>query len=142
MRGATTLAIFEGRMDSDFYQQILEKCLVPFIRRQYPDGHRFMQDNDPKHTSRSTRAWFEENAINYWPTPPESPDSNPIENLWHQIKEHLRRVVKPNNKDELVHGIQEFWTNQVTPELCTRYIGHLRRVIPEMVEKEGAATGY
>ena len=48
-----------------------------------------------------------ENEINYWPTPAESPDLNPIEMLWHELKHYLRSVVKPSNKEELVHGIQE-----------------------------------
>ena len=29
----------------------------------------------------------------------------PIENLWHELKEYIRRVVKPKTKDELVNGI-------------------------------------
>lgn len=108
----------------------------------FPDGHRFQQDNDPKHVSKSTIAWLRENNVAYWPTPPESPDCNPIENLWHQIKEHLRRRVKPANKEELVHGIKEFWSTHVTPELCNRYIDHLRKVIPAVIECNGFATGY
>ena len=47
--------------------------------------------------------------INWWKTPPESPDMNPIENLWHELKEYIRRVIKPKTKDELVAGILEFW---------------------------------
>ena len=42
-------------------------------------------------------------------TPPESPDLNPIENMWHELKEYIRREVKPRTKDELVEGIKEFW---------------------------------
>jgi transposase len=57
-----------------------------------------MQDNDPKHTSRLAKAFFSDNNINWWKTPPESPDCNPIENLWHEMKEYLRREVKPDNK--------------------------------------------
>lgn len=128
MRGAASLAIFEGIMDSEFYQRVLEENLLPFIRTVYPDGHRFQQDNDPKHTSRSTLKWFADNNVNYWPTPAESPDCNPIENLWHQMKDHLRRRVKPSTKDELVNGIKEFWNETVTPDLCSRYISHLRKV--------------
>ena len=52
----------------------------------YPHSHRFMQDNDPKHTSRRAAAFFAERGINWWKTPPESPDANPIENLWHELK--------------------------------------------------------
>ena len=37
-------------------------------------GHRFQQDNDPKHTSRRATTFMEENDINWWKTPPELPD--------------------------------------------------------------------
>jgi transposase len=40
---------------------------------------------------------------------PESPDFNPIENLWHELKKHLRREVKPFKKKELIDGINQFW---------------------------------
>ena len=45
-----------------------------------------MQDNDPKHASRVAKAFLAENGVNWWQTPPESPDTNPIENLWHELK--------------------------------------------------------
>ena len=45
--------------------------------------------------------------MNWFKTPPESPDLNPIENV-HEMKEFLRREVKPQNKAELVAGIEEF----------------------------------
>ena len=52
-----------------------------------------MQDNDP----RVARAFFEDNGVHRWKTSPESPDANPIENLWHELKEYIRREVKPHN---------------------------------------------
>ena len=73
-------------MDASLYVEILKVGLLPFLCRVYPDGHRFMQDNDPKHTSAAAREFFAENSINWWKTPPESPDANPIENLWHELK--------------------------------------------------------
>ena len=68
-----------------------------------------MQDNDPKHTSRAAKEFFMANNINWWRTPAESPDMNPIENLWHELKEFIRREVKPRNKEQLVEGIIQFW---------------------------------
>ena len=86
-----------------------------------------MQDNDPKH-------------INYWPTPPESPDLNPIENLWAGLKSYIRKTKKPRNKDELTAGIKEYWIIHVTHDVCNRYINHIINVLPIVVKKIGTAT--
>ena len=80
--GAMKICIFEGIMLADLYCDILRSHLIPFINEKLPN-HRFMQDNDPKHMSRVARTFFEENEISWWRTPLESPDLNPIENLWH-----------------------------------------------------------
>ena len=101
--GATKICIFDGIMDADLFCSILETTLVPFISEKLPDHH-FKQDNDPKHTSRQAQAFFEEHEINWWRTPPESPDLNRIKNLWHWIKFYLESKVKPKNKQELVDG--------------------------------------
>ena len=141
MRGRTGICIFDGIMDACLYIQILEQTLIPFLREVYPDQHRLMQDNDPKHTSLRAREFLHESCVNWWPTPAESPDLNPIENLWHEMKEYVRREVKPTSKDELVAGVAEFWST-VTREKCRKYIRHLQKVIPRVIELEGAATGY
>ena len=80
-------------------------------------------------------------GINWWRTPPESPDLNPIELVWHELKEYVRREVKPRSKEQLVSGIQDFWKT-MTIEKCNRYINHLRKVIPEIINVDGKATGY
>ena len=105
--GATNICIFDGIMDVALFCNILETMLVPFSREKLPN-HRFMQDNDPKHTSRGAKAFFEEKNIKWWRIPPESPDLNPIEDLWHELKFFLESKVKPCNKQELVDGIKKF----------------------------------
>ena len=85
--------------------------------------------------------FLKDNNVNYWATPAESPDLNPIEMLWHELKSHLRREVKPKNKEELVSGIQNFWKT-VTVEKCRKYIGHLTKVLPDIVKRDGKASGH
>jgi hypothetical protein len=50
-RGKTKIVVFNGIMDAEGYMNILRESLLPFIRQMYPEGHRLMQDIDPKHTS-------------------------------------------------------------------------------------------
>lgn len=128
-------------MNAPLYVEILKKTLVPFIQEKMPEHHRLMQDNDPKHTSKYARAYMLDAGINWWRTPAESPDMNPIENMWHELKEYNRRVVKPKTKQELIRGIEDFWKT-VTVTKCKKYIGHLKKVIPRVIELEGEATGY
>ena len=104
-RGATNIIIFTGIMDAVKLKKVLETGLLPFVNEVYPDGHRLYQDNDPKHTSGSVVQFFEDNGIVWWPTPPESPDINPIENIWGSMKQYLRNTFKPKNLDELKEGI-------------------------------------
>ena len=130
-------------MKAPLYTEILRRTLLPFIQNTCPGVHRFMQDNDPKHTSKVAQQFLQESHVNWWKTPAESPDCNPIENLWHELKEYCRREVKPRTKDELVQGILEFWMT-VDVQKCQKYmyIRHLRKVVPKVIELNGAATGY
>ena len=142
-KGATGICIFEGIMNAELFCQILRLTLLPFLEEKFPSpgSHRFMQDNDPKHCSRTAQRFYEEAGINWWRTPPESPDLNPIENLWHELKDYLRGMIKPTNKQELINGILTFWET-VDEHKCSRYIGHLKKVIPKVIDFNGDATGY
>ena len=137
-RGTTKILVFEKIMKSEFYQEeILRQTLLPFIRDFHADGHRFMQDNDPKHTSNSTKVFMQDNNINWWPTPPESPDMNPIELVWKELKDFAEVA---RTRDELVERIMTFW-DSMTPQKCERYINHLQKVLPKVVESEGGPSG-
>ena len=140
-KGTTDIAIFTGIMDSSSYQTIMKEYLMPFISRAYPQGHRLVMDNDPKHTSKSTSEWMKANKIKHWPTPPESPDLNPIERVWAAMKYHIRRRVKPTTKEELTQGIREFWST-VTPEMCSRYISHILKDAEVIVANDGGPAGH
>ena len=133
MRGATKICIFDQVMDAPLYVGILCEFLLPFIRKQFPDcEYRFMQDNDPKHTSQKAREFYEEEGINWWPTPASSADINPIKRVCRELKFFIVQHTKPLTKKELVAGIMCFLKEWMTPQKCVKYIAHTHNVLPKV----------
>ena len=52
-------------------------------------------DNCRSHVSRLTKTFLEANNINHFKTPAQSPDFNPIELVWNDMKEYISNVIKP-----------------------------------------------
>jgi len=60
-----------------------------------------------------------------------SRSKNPIENLWSPLK-----VVKPRVKEDLIKAIETYWTT-VTQAMCRKFMGHLEKVLPAVLEEGG-----
>ncbi|KAJ8048974.1 hypothetical protein HOLleu_01502 [Holothuria leucospilota] len=101
-----------------------------------------MQDNDPKHTSKPTKEFVWKNNTYWWPTPSESPGSNPIEMVWHELKHFLRIEHKPHVLEELKDGITTFWRTRMTPKEYQRYVTHIQKVLPKVVQFDGKLPDF
>ncbi len=72
--------------------------------------------------------------------PSNSPNINPIENLWGIVKRKMR-YARPNNAEELKATIRATWA-LITPEQCHRLIDSMPRRIAAVIQAKGAATKY
>jgi hypothetical protein len=141
-KGASQLLIFDGTLNEAGFKQACDLVLVPFIQDKYPNYHELHMDNAPAHTALGINAYFQAVNINHIPAPAQSPDLNPIELVWHDMKVYIAEQVKPKNALELLNGMNTFWNTFVTVEYCNRKIDHVRdKVLNKIIELDGKATG-
>jgi hypothetical protein len=111
-------------MNADQYVSILEDNLLPSLEKLGFSAKDviFQQDNDPKHASIKATKWFEDNDINVLDWAPQSPDINPTEHLWQNIKRQLGEYsTMPKGVWEIWERVAEGW-NEIPPEVCQNLI--------------------
>jgi len=71
-----------------------------------------MQDGAPGHAAADTRTELEERGIEVIHWPAFSPDLNPIEKVWHTMKNYLQENFPENMLyDRLRDAVKEDWAN-------------------------------
>jgi len=98
------------RINVDQYQKnilkditIIGKCLV-FPQRKFV----FQHDCSPPHRAKSTQAFLKQKNVEVLPYPGNSPDLNPIENLWNILKNKIKSI-NYNFAEELWKLCQDEW---------------------------------
>ncbi|CAF1168507.1 unnamed protein product [Rotaria sordida] len=110
VKGVLTCHTFRCNLDGPYYVHILKNFLLPAARRQFHWNWRLQQDNDPKHRSNICKQFIRKNVPELLDWPSNSPDVNPIENIWSIVKRKVEKR-KPKNTDELELFLAEEFKN-------------------------------
>ncbi len=91
------------------------RALKPARALKMGHGWIFHYDYDPKHTAKATWEWLMKKHIKVLEWPCQSPDLNPIENLWRELKVRVAKR-QPRNLNDLERIYKEEW-DKTPPEM-------------------------
>lgn len=143
--GVGYLVFIDTTMDKHLYKRILEEDFIETIDyyNLKKDDILFMHDNDRKHTANIVTDWLRDQKIETVNWPAQSPDLNPIENIWALLKNRLysNYTMPPSSIKELKKRIVDIWYS-ITPEEVRPYILSMHKRCNEVIKAKGYWTKH
>lgn len=131
MNSTSYISLLDNEILYDFYETCVDVQNMIFV-----------QDNASCHVSKMTKEWFKSNNIKLLEWPAQSPDINPIENVWNYVNDRVRKLgVEFNNLDELWTALI-FEAGKVPPQYIRKLFISIPRRINALKKAKFLATKY
>lgn len=138
----TPLVVVEGNMTSVQYRDRILRPIVQPYQQHIGDRFVLQDDNARPHRSHLVNNFLREAQINRMKWPAVSPDMNPIEHAWDQLKQAVRRRRNPPlTLDDLRRATVEEW-DRMEQDNLDRLVDSLPRRVRACFNARGAATRY
>ena len=139
--GPGRIFICDQYMNSQKYVDVLDKKLLPSISDYMVENAIHLDDSAPCHRTKLLEEFHKNNSIERIDWPGNSPDLNPIENLWAILKFRLRRRII-RSKRKLIEEIIKVWTNEIPKSLFKTLALSMRTRLSKVIENKGNVTKY
>lgn len=143
-KGMGRLYIVEGTMRQDQYKRVLETRLLPQVKEWFPgeDNYIFMHDSAPCHKAKSVTAFLTKENIAVLPWPGNSPDMNPIENMWELTKRAIAKEVITTKRQLIEALVREWHHNADLKNNAEACIQSMPRRVAAVIAAKGGITKY
>ena len=101
----------------------------------------FMQDGAPCHRAKIVTQFLKAQKINILDWPGNSPDLNPIENLWTILKNKVSER-QPTNAKMLEQAKKEVWVRDISQAYCRNLVESMPRRLEAVIKAKGGPTKY
>jgi transposase len=122
-----------------YFQAMDNKVLFPQKRKVT-----FMQDGAPAHSEKQNLAILEVETSSLWGKgtwPGNSPDLNPLEDLWAYLKNSAYQDPKPKTREDLIRRFQKKW-KEIPVHVLENLAQSFKKRVEEMVTVKGGLTKY
>lgn len=130
-----------GLTSHRYITEILADHVVPYAGYIGQDMQ-LMHDNARPHVAHVVSQYLCDVGIRTMAWPARSPDLNPIEHLWDELKRRVRaRIPAPTSLHELRIAIEEEW-NAIPQDLIVRLVRSMNMRLLAVIRARGGNTAY
>lgn len=131
-----------GSMNQHQYIDVLQNTMFPSASALFGqlNSFFFQHDNAPCHKAKTVTDFLRRNQVAVLDWPAQSPDMNPIENLWSVMAKNIEGK-RPSNLDSLWLILQDAWNN-IDDVTITRLFESMPNRMKHVIKARGYHTKY
>jgi hypothetical protein len=133
INSARYIKILKARLPPNYVADCPRRCRGDWI---------FMQDGATAHTSKASVAYLDRVAPDRLRNhPPQSPDFNPIENVWSYLDREIRKHKNVKDIDDLKKRLRRIW-NKMPIDVIRVPVASMTKRLKQCLALQGRRTSY